>query len=59
MKLGFGGVILIALALLVVMAVVFRNRRAEETLRFGGKVVWAYIAAIAAIALWQLWQEGL
>lgn len=58
MKLGVGGAILLAIVGLIIAARVFRNRRAAETLQFGKKVAFAYIAAIVLLALWQLWSEG-
>jgi len=54
------GVLLVAgLVVLIVLAVVFRSRRAAEALRFLRKVAWIYIAAIVALALWELATDGL
>ncbi len=38
-----------------VLAVVFRNQRARDTLRFLRNAAYAYIAAIVLIAIWRLW----
>ncbi|WP_322797036.1 hypothetical protein [Tepidiforma sp.] len=52
---------LLALALLtffavtIVLAVVFRNRQARDTLRFLRNVAYGYIVAIVLIAAWRLW----
>jgi hypothetical protein len=45
-------------ALLIVMAVVFRNSRAKETLRFGTRVAWVYIAVVIALAAWRVYRDG-
>jgi hypothetical protein len=45
-------------ALLIVTAVVFRSRRAKETLHFGARVAWGYIAIIVALAAWRVYQQG-
>lgn len=44
--------------LLIVLAVVFRSTRARETLRFGTRVAWAYIAVIVALAAWRVYNDG-
>lgn len=38
-----------------VFAVVFRNQRARDTLRFLRNAAYGYIAAIILIAIWRLW----
>jgi multisubunit Na+/H+ antiporter MnhB subunit len=45
-------------AVLIVSAVVFRSRRAVETLRFLRTVAWAYVIVIVVIGIWRLWQQG-
>ncbi|GIW18237.1 hypothetical protein O0235_05025 [Tepidiforma flava] len=42
-------------AVTIVMAVVFRDRRARDTLRFLRNVAYGYIIAIVLIAAWRLW----
>jgi multisubunit Na+/H+ antiporter MnhB subunit len=42
----------------IVMAVVFRDRRAKGRLRFVAKVGWAYVIAIVALAAWRLYSDG-
>ncbi len=42
-------------AVTIVMAVVFRNQRARDTLRFLRNVAYGYIIAIVLIAAWRLW----
>ena len=39
----------------VVMAVVFRDRRAKSRLRFIAKVGWAYVIAVVLLAAWRLY----
>lgn len=41
-------------AVAAVMAVVFRNQRARESLKFVRNVAWAYIAVIVGLAVWRL-----
>jgi|GEM_PF-5362260 len=55
---------LIALAIVtffvvtVVMAVVFRDRRAKERLRLVLRIGWIYVAVIVALAVWRLYSDG-
>lgn len=42
-------------AVTIVLAVVFRNRQARDTLRFLRNVAYGYIIAIVLIAAWRLW----
>jgi hypothetical protein len=42
-------------AVTIVMAAVFRNERARDTLRFLRNVAYGYIIAIVLIAAWRLW----
>lgn len=42
-------------AITIVMAAVFRNQRARDTLRFLRNVAYGYIIAILLIAAWRLW----
>ncbi|GIW14265.1 MAG: hypothetical protein KatS3mg063_0118 [Tepidiforma sp.] len=44
-------------AVTIVMAVVFRNRQARDTLRFVRNVAYGYIIAIVLIAAWRLWMS--
>ena len=39
----------------IVMAVVFRDRRAKGRLRFLAKVGWGYVIAILVLAAWRLY----
>ncbi len=41
-------------AVAAVMAVVFRNQRAKDSLKFIRNVAWAYIAVIVGLAVWRL-----
>ena len=41
-------------AVAAVMAVVFRNQRARESLKFIRNVAWVYIAVIVGLAVWRL-----
>jgi len=45
-------------AVLIVSAVVFRSRRAVETLKFLRTVAWVYVIVIVIMGLWRLWQQG-
>lgn len=45
-------------AVLAVAAVVFRSRRAVETLKFLRTVAFAYVIVIVLLGLWRLWQQG-
>jgi hypothetical protein len=42
----------------IVMAVVFRDRRAKDRLRFILKVGWVYVAVVVALAAWRLYSDG-
>ncbi len=46
-------------AVLAVMALVFRSRRATEMLRFARNVLWVYVAVVVVLALVRAWQDGL
>jgi hypothetical protein len=50
--------VLAVAAALVVGAVVFRSRRAVETLKFIRTVAFVYVLVIVAFGLWRLWQQG-
>jgi hypothetical protein len=56
--------LLIALALVgflaftIVMAVVFRDRRSKERLRFILRIGWIYVAVVIALAMWRLYSGG-
>ena len=41
-------------AVAAVMAVMFRNQRARESLKFIRNVAWVYIAVIVGLAVWRL-----
>ncbi len=45
-------------AITVVSAVVFRNARAQNTLRFVRNVAWAYVAAIVILAAVRVYRDG-
>lgn len=45
-------------AITTVSAVVFRNARAQNTLRFVRNVAWAYVAAIVILAAFRVYQKG-
>lgn len=51
--------LLASAAVLVVLAVVFRNERARGVLRTLRNAAWIYIALVLALGLWRLWNEGL
>lgn len=38
----------------IVMAVVFRDRRSKDRLRFILRVGWVYIAVVVGLAIWRL-----
>lgn len=42
-------------AVTLVAAMVFRNRRARDTLKFMRNVAWAYIAVVVILAIYRLW----
>jgi hypothetical protein len=46
------------LAVTVVMAVAFKNDRAQNTLRFLRNVGWAYVAVVVGLAALQVYREG-
>ncbi|MFN8506372.1 MAG: hypothetical protein U0547_02245 [Dehalococcoidia bacterium] len=46
-------------AVLVVMAVVFRNQQARSLLRTLRNAALIYIALVLALGLYRLWQQGL
>jgi heme A synthase len=45
------------LVVTVVMAVVFRDRRSKERLRFMARVGWIYVAVVIALAAWRLYSD--
>jgi ABC-type Na+ efflux pump permease subunit len=45
-------------AVTAVMAVVFRNQRAKNTLLFVRNVGWAYVAMVIGLAIVQVYREG-
>jgi ABC-type Fe3+ transport system permease subunit len=45
-------------AVTIVMAVVFKNDRAQNTLRFLRNVGWAYVAVVVGLAALQVYREG-
>lgn len=56
--------LLIVLALLgffaftIVMAVVFRDQRSQERLRFILRVGWIYVFVVVGLAIWRLYFDG-
>lgn len=59
MKLGLLQLAAAGFVALLVLAFVFRSRRANEALRFISRVAWVYIAVIVALAAWELAREGI
>jgi len=49
---------LVTLVTLVVMAVVFRNRRARDLLRFARNVAWGWVIAVVLLAALRIWHNG-
>lgn len=47
--------LVVTAGVLVVSAVVFRSRRAKDTLRFVRNAAWLYIAMIVLLAMFRLW----
>ncbi len=52
-------VVIVSFVTLVVLAVVFRNQGARETLRFMLKTAWIYVIVVFALGAYRLWQSGL
>ena len=46
------------LVVTIVSAVVLRDRRAKDRLRFMARVGWAYVAVVVALAAWRLYSDG-
>jgi Flp pilus assembly protein TadB len=42
-------------AITLVAAMVFKNARARDTLKFMRNVAWAYIAVVVILAIYRLW----
>ncbi|HMO96517.1 MAG TPA: hypothetical protein PKD27_10385 [Tepidiformaceae bacterium] len=42
-------------AITLVAAVVFKNARARDTLKFLRNVAWAYITVVVILAIYRLW----
>ncbi len=51
-------VLVASLALLVVMATMFRSQRARATLRFSARVATVYVLVNVGLALIELWRNG-
>lgn len=43
----------------IVMAVVFRDQRSRNRLRFLRNVGWGYVIAILLLAAWRIYSDGL
>lgn len=50
--------VLLFVAVLIVMAVVFRSAWARSILRTSRKVAWIYILVIVLGAVFRMWQQG-
>lgn len=49
----------LAMGFLAVAAVVFRSRRARDTLRFIRRVLFAYVITVVVLATVEYWRNGL